>query len=104
MILGARAHARTKPVCVKCGLGRAGAARRRRAYRCCSGPGVTVPKCRCSGIVPATLDSESSLVVLPGPACSAGCVGEELAVDRVADATFQGSHRFFAGLAFGLSA
>src|SRR5262249_40991575 len=54
-----RTSSGSKPVCVKCGLERAGAARRRRSYRCCLGPGVTVPKCRCSGIVPATLDSES---------------------------------------------
>ena len=36
---------------------------------------------------------------LPDRLKSVACVGEQLAVDGVADASLQGAHRFFAGLA-----
>ena len=53
---------------------------------------------------PATLDSVTFLVVLPGPAhCSVAValgVGDETPVDGVGDAPFQRSECFFVGLAF----
>jgi hypothetical protein len=52
--------------------------------------------------LPAALDSESPLIVLPNPFLLAVGVGAELVVDGVADASFQAPHRFLAGLPLGL--
>lgn len=54
-------------------------------------------------VVPATKD-ERVVPWLPSRTSSARGVGEELAVDRVADLPFRSAERFFAGLPFGLFA
>ncbi|MGH8948996.1 MAG: hypothetical protein ACRDXF_09065, partial [Acidimicrobiia bacterium] len=58
-----------------------------------------------SGCEPATLESETSLGVLPDPPSVSGVaasdVGEETPVDDVGDAPFQRPDRFFAGLSLG---
>ena len=65
--------------------------------------------------MPVTLDSETSSRCPPEPtgvvvesgarrSRSAAGVGDEALVDGVADASLEGAHRFFAGLALGLLA
>ena len=49
---------------------------------------------------PVTLALESFPCVLPDPSKSGSGVGDELAVDRVADASLQRAQCFLAGLAF----
>src|ERR1700693_5941491 len=60
-----------------------------------SGSGVAVPKCRRSGLGPVTQD-ERVVPCLPSRtrSSSGARVGPELLVDAVADASFQGAHRF----------
>ena len=56
------------------------------------GPGVASPKNRLSGCETGHAGFESFLLALPGPRCSAiepVRVGEELAVDGVADVSLQ---------------
>jgi hypothetical protein len=56
-----------------------------------------------SGICRPRWISESPLIVLPNPcSCSGSGVGSQSLVDRVVDASLQATHRFFAGLPFGL--
>jgi hypothetical protein len=66
-----------------------------------SGPGVTVPKCRCSGFSRPRWIEESSLVVLPGPLSAATEIDLALAPDGVADATLQGAQRLLLRLPLG---
>ena len=87
MTLRARAHARTKPLCVKDGSWARRSSAAAAGVGSSSGSGVTFPKSRPQGAEPVTLDS-SRPVCPPGPAASAAAgIGEELAVDGVADAT-----------------
>ena len=68
------------------------------------GPGVASPKNRLSGCETGHAGFESFLLALPGPRCSAietVRVGEELAVDGVADVSFQRAQCLAFGLASG---
>ena len=86
-----RGCARSKPLCVKGPFRGASRQRRGRGRSWWSGPGVTVPKCRCSGFSRPRWIEESSLVVLPGPLSAAAEVDLELVPDGVAEATLQSS-------------
>jgi len=56
-------------------------------------------------VEPVTLALESFAFVLPGPSARGGLgVGEQLAVDGVAHVPFEGTERFFFGLALRKSA
>ena len=97
----------TKPLCVKWFvLGRVGSGRcrvRLGGVGLVSGPGSDLSEEPAfQDVEPVTLDSQSFLVVLPGPpvsdaACSL-CVSDEVPVDDVRDAPFERADGFFAGL------
>ena len=54
------------------------------------------------GVEPVTLAIGVVPMCPPGPADSAAAVEDEFSVDSVADASFEGPHRFFAAVALGL--